>query len=444
MDQKDGSPLSLSQKPFIQALFCALSLAVIHYALGGGATFLSLILYGFWFLSCIIASLYGTIAGIFTALISGVIYLLFQWDDPSTTFEQFLGFQIYEQPLLWLFSAIVFGEIRSQLNVNLSQLNEHLDKLRDTNHMLQDQMSAFQRENKHLKSLLSVANEKNEEMVGSLLPLLALKSAQVLQNAENTIHTVLDPKKFSIYMNRNEGLELLFAHGWSANDLFPTMIAPDDLLYKSVVIHRETVVSNETPIDFMEKHGIFAAPLSDSETGEVYGMVKIEEMGYRTLDMGTVAVANQLCHFISQVYSLARHYEEATKNSIYSRQKHIYSDAMYQCLYNYLLFLAKKIGFSLSSFHIVLRSASEGAFLSELRTVLDVISRVLPSQALVFQGKGPSYELSVLLPGYTPRQAEKYEQALTDALLEQTSLLSSKVYVTRKTEYMLEVSMNTL
>src|SRR5690606_30982201 len=146
-----------------------------------------------------------------------------------------------------------------------------------------------------------------------------------------------------------------------------------------------------------------AAPLSDSETGEVYGMVKIEEMGYRTLDVGTVAIANQLCHFISQVYSLARHYEESTKNSIYSRQKPIYSDAMYQCLYNYLLFLAKKIGFSLSSFHIVLRSASEGAFQSELRIVSDVVGRVLPSQALVFQGKGPSYELSVLLPGYTPR-----------------------------------------
>ncbi|MFA6916222.1 MAG: GAF domain-containing protein [Parachlamydiales bacterium] len=432
---------SLSQKPFIQALICALSLALIHYVLGGGALFLPLILYGFWFLSCIIASLYGTVVGLFCSILCSAIYLLFHVFDPNIPLGALLQFRPYEQPLLWIFSAIVFGEIRSQLNLTMLQMQDHLSLLSDSNQMLQDNVAEVQRENNKFKHLLVSSSEKNEETINVLLPLLALKSTQVLLNVENAIHTILSPKKFSIYANGNDGLEILISHGWSAMDAFPLRIVPDDLLYKSVVIHREAVAATDIPIDFLEKHGVFAAPFSDPETGEVYGMIKIEEMGAKPLDQSSVEIAKELCRFIGQVYALARHYQDAMKSSIYSRQGYIYSDAMHQCLHEYLLMLAKKLGFSLSSFHIVLRSASENVFLSELRIVSEIIARILPSQALIFQGKGPSYELSVLLPGCLPRQVETYEVALTKALHEQGSLKTSKVYVTRKTEYVLEVAL---
>lgn len=440
-EQPVNSLQFLSRKPFIQATICALSLAFIHYVLGGGSLFLSLILYGFWFLSCIIASLYGTVAGLYCSLLCSAIYLLFQLLDPNNPSSALLQFQPYEQPLLWIFSSIVFGEIRSQLNVSMLQLQDHMAQLSNSNQSLQDSMSEVQRENKKFKNLLVTSGEKNEETIGVLLPLLVLKSSQVLLNVENAIHTILGPKKFSIYANGSGGLEVLISHGWASTDSFPLRISPDDPLYKSLVIHRETVITSEIGKDIMENHGVFAAPFSDPETGEVYGIIKIEDMGVKVLDQTSIEIAKKLCHFIGQVYALARHYQDGMKSSIYSRQGYIYSDAMYQCLHEYLVMLAKKVGFSLSSFHIVLRSSSEHVFISELRIVADIISRTLPSQALVFQGKGPSYEISVLLPGYMPRQVEAYEADLTKALHDQPSLKASKVYVTRKTEYVLEVAL---
>lgn len=425
----------ISRKAIIQSLISVASLFVIHILLGGGILVPGLIIYCYWFLTGTIASLYGSLEGLFAAFLCSISFVLVQYlysgEDYSFTVLQYVG-----QPIIWFFTALLFGEIRAQTNLTLAQTKDHLNTVIDTNTKLQAHLLEDQKQIKQLEDNLGQANKISEKIITSLLALLTLKPTQLLLNVENTIEEILGPKKFSIYGKGGAGFEVLVSHGWNKDEVFPLRITSSDPLFEQVVVHRETVaISDPRHVELLQNHGIFAAPLTDPDSGEVFGMLKIEDPGAHPIDADFYHIAEGLSKFIGQSYTLVKQYQDALKNSIFSKDSHIFSHTFYERIHPYLLFLAQKIEFSLVYFHIVLLPSSEKVFFKELRMLAEIIRRTLPEHTLYFLGKEPTNEVIALLPACSPRILETLEQNLTKALMESGELQSSKVFVTRKVEY---------
>lgn len=427
--------ISLSRRGILQALCGTGILVAFHFVSGGGEITPGIVFYGFWLLPAVIASLHGTLDGAFAAILSGIVYLTIQALTAKGFLEPYKIIQYFTDPLIWLFSSIVLGEIRCQYSLTLEQLQDHLNTLSQSNDKLLQTLSDLRRTNASFSEELNIAHHKLEEIIFSLISLIHTKPTQILLNIDNVVQSILDPDKFSIYANGVGGLEVLASHGWQSEERFPLRVVPEDPLYECVVVQREAlIITIAGHAKILQSHGEFVAPLFDPNNNEVFGMFKIEALG-REFTANTITLAKSLCQFIGHVYALAKDYQDSFKMSIYAKQGRIFSDALYQILYPYMLAIAQQAGFPFSSLHFVLRSTSDNVFSNELRSLAETLKKHLPTHALIFQGKGSSNELRVLLTGYTPRKMEMLETQIAKMLQEPTSFFANKVYLTRKMEY---------
>lgn len=423
-----------SKKSILETVEVVLFLLIFHFILGGGEITPGIVFYGFWILSAIMASLYGTLEGLFAALLSSLAYLIVEAIYHENFFNLANASQIAIDPLLWIITAVVLGEIRSQHNLSTEQVKEHLNTMSLRNENLLQTVSDLKSRNRELEEQLQMSNQKLEEIIDSLLSLIHTKPTQILLNIDNTVQKILGPEKFSVYGNGPGGLEVLASHGWQSEEKIPLRVTPHDPLYENIVYRRETLVfTNPSHLKILDNHGMFASPLYDPNTDEVFGMFKIEKMG-RKLDTDLIETAKDLCQYIGYIYALAKFYQDSLKSSIYSKQGKIFSDSLYQVLYNHWLAVAQQVGFPLSTLHVVLRT-TDNIFFNELRVLSETIRKLIPPHALIFQGKGSSNELTVLVNGYSPRKMEALEIQITKALQEPPSIFAGKVYLTRKMEY---------
>lgn len=162
-------------------------------------------------------------------------------------------------------------------------------------------------------------------------------------------------------------------------------------------------------------------------------MLKVEEFGQHGDDFANVAIIRALCDFIGQTYSNARHYQQVLKESIYSKQGQVFSDALYKSLHPIIVQLAEELTLPLTSLSVVIRLENEKTRGHDLRVLSEKLKVLLPPIAFMFQGKGPANELVILLLGYTPRQAENLENQLSKSL--QEGRTAGKVIITRKQEF---------
>jgi polysaccharide biosynthesis protein PelD len=229
-----------------------------------------------------------------------------------------------------------------------------------------------------------------------------LDPSEVLLGVAKLVKSVMNPEKFSLYLLRNDSLELALAEGWTSGDGYPRRYGPGSRIFHEAV-GRQRVLSVANPDDefVLAGEGLIAAPLIVPDTGRVAGMLKIEKLGFLDLNFSNVKTFQVLCQWIGAAYENAVRYQAACSDRVVNRDTELFAFGFLSRQLAMLRGLAKRIGFDVSM--IVVRLENEEELTPEQRTVAPLVfsrtvQKVLRRTDLAFDYRRTGSEFVLVLP----------------------------------------------
>jgi GAF domain-containing protein len=133
---------------------------------------------------------------------------------------------------------------------------------------------------------------------------------EVLAGIPSLVRTVMNPEKFSVFLLNGKTLEAAANEGWISGDHFRHEFRADSSVFAAVVDERRFLVVSETEDEpILGGEGLLAGPLFSEETGELFGMLKIEGLPFHELTPASVQNFRILCEWIGTAVAKARRFE---------------------------------------------------------------------------------------------------------------------------------------
>jgi hypothetical protein len=106
------------------------------------------------------------------------------------------------------------------------------------------------------------------------------------------------------------------SEGWADSEtVYARAFDGQSRLFQAVVgSHRTLVAAVEDDERVLGGEGLLAGPLLNVDSGEVIGMLKIEEMGFLDLSVTSIENFRLLCEWIGTAYAHARRFESAMQD----------------------------------------------------------------------------------------------------------------------------------
>lgn len=401
-------------------LFFAVMLAWDHW-LGQATRFGHLSPHPFWAIVLLMSGFYGLREGLIAAVAAA---LLFRTGNlPAQQIDQQVydyAWAVLREPLLWILVAGVLGELRRQherheqsLATDLSTTRTKLDELAE----------AYRR-------LDGLKDRLETRLVGQATTAVQLYRAVqaadrldvqgVMETIAEVVRATLQPESFSLYMLRDEGLELVLQEGWPADAPWARRYVPDTPLFDAVIAGRRMLCAAQ-PADevVLREEGLLAGPLVDMRTSQIVGMLKVERMRFLDFNFSSLHAFRALCEWIATAYENAQRYEEAQADRVADQNTQLFSMTYLERQRAYLTAMAQRFKFDLTMLVLKIDDIDELSH-DERVSVAAAISRAVRTALrrtdLAFDYRREAGEVAVLMPG-TPLAnghiaGRKLEQAI--------------------------------
>jgi hypothetical protein len=269
----------------------------------------------FWAIVLLCAVQYGTSEGLLAAAASSAALLA--WSLPPQRFDEdlyqwLLGATL--EPLMWTVAAVVFGELQGRVRRERDELREEALQSRKREEVI---AAAYRKLDARREALES-------RVAGQLRTVFAIYNAakgiermatdEVQAGVTDLVRTVLGPRRFSVFLLSGDTLTLAISEGWDggAGTVYARAFDGQSRLFQAVVgSHRTLVAASAADEAVLGGEGLLAGPLLNVDSGEVIGMLKIEEMGFLDLSVTSTENFRLLCEWIGTAYAQARRFESA-------------------------------------------------------------------------------------------------------------------------------------
>jgi GGDEF domain-containing protein len=391
------------------ALYLAATIALDYFFLDG-SRYRDVSPHPFWPIVVLIAVQYGTGEALLAATATSVALLAGNLPEQSISQDSYdYLVLLVREPVMWFVAAIVVGELRMRHVHERNQLQHDLSAALKR----EEDISAAYRRVSSLKDNLEA------RVAGQVRTAITMYEAvrsmerhdpnEVLLGVMDIVRAVMNPDKFSLYLLREDVLEISIGEGWTSEDSLSRVFRTDSRLFQEV-IGRQRVVCAVNPEDerVLAKEGVLAGPLMDRETGSVIGMLKIERMGFFELHFSNVQTFRVLCDWIADAYVNARRFQIAESESFLNSKTHLYSYAFFERQTQYVQHLARRIGFDLSILFLRIENDSdltEQKRLSIPPAINSAVAKVLRQTDLAFDYRRGGYQFCLILPNTPERHA---------------------------------------
>jgi hypothetical protein len=378
-------------------------LLLVNLFLGDGNRYVDVTPHPFWVIVILMAVQYGTAEAVFAAILSAVVLLF--GNIPEQTIDQDMYEYLYQLlylPLLWLLAGVLFGELRQRHVREREYLIDELNESRERERIIAESYSSVKSLKEKLE--LKIAGQLRGA-VGTFRAAKAIEKnhpTEVLQGVQELVRSTMQPEKFSVYVLNKDGLVPTITYGWGSEDHYIEKFTANDPLYKEVIGSQHTLcVANSDHQSILADQGVLAGPLVDKETGEISGMLKIEEIGFLDLNLSTIETFHAICEWIGMAIVNANRYQDAKEGSIINPDNNLMSYGYYQQYTDFITALGKRVGFSVNMILIQLSNADK--LTSEQRTrtaraVSESVKEALRSVDMAFDYQKNGEEYSIVLP----------------------------------------------
>lgn len=405
-----GIRLSAIWETFMFLLF----ICFLSYVFGNGDRFIQFHLHPFWIIVLLMSAIYGTVEGVFAAIASTIV-LYYRNLPPMQTNQDLFQYQfdVSMLPMLWVIVAYVIGEIRLGTLAKMKQIKEESLHTESKAERIAAEYSSLKIQNQNLALSLTSKEETAASAFQVFKALENLEPARVIMGVDPIVRLSLRPTKFSVYAMGPNGFEAVTSEGWQETDTYRRRITDDSALFQAMMKEKRLItVINKNDQKILGEEGILAAPLIDLETGEIFGMIKVEEIPFENLNLIRIETFKTVCELIGKSYANSKKHKEMQENSLYNAEGTLLSHTFYQTVSDYLKKLAKAQGFVLTDFQLQMKSSGQSA------VDIDQLKMNLPPLSLVFQG-GKRGEMRILIPSEKSSAPLRINDALIAAHLSQ-------------------------
>ncbi|MCH2547716.1 MAG: GAF domain-containing protein [Alphaproteobacteria bacterium] len=379
----------------------------------------------FWMVTLLLACQYGTREGIAAAIISIILYLLGNWPEQDFGEDRFTYlFNILIQPILWLVTAVIFGELRMRHIRERKTLEDELETARER----EERIARAYEQVKEIKNGLELrtATQIRSSIAAhhALRTMDVLNESETMRGLENLAKAVSGVQKFSIYLITQNGLEARTTHGWEEEDQFSRVISPQDILHRTL-LHRRTAISilNQDDEQVLKGHGMLAVPLIDNDSGEIFGMLKVESIPFTELNFHTVETFAAIGELGGMSFTNLHKYQTVQSQSMVNPE---YGTQSYGYFYRYAEFissLGRRLGFDVTMLVVKLSNAETLPYATRVQAsklFAETVDATLRKVDMTFDYQQNSEEFSIVLPATNVDGAEivreKIQSQLTKAL----------------------------
>jgi hypothetical protein len=377
----------------------------------------------FWIIVVLIAVQYGTQEAIFCAIMASLCLLVGNMPSGLMDFYDYL-YKVLKLPVLWLFVSVALGTLRERHIREREYLKKELEGARDREELIAESYGKVKESKERLELKIASQLRASVNTYRAARAIEKTHPKEVLQGVQELIQSVLQPEKFSVYVLDNEGLSTTITHGWDQNDTYLKEFDSHHALYQEVIGKQQVLcIANRDHETIFGGQGMLAGPLIDSETGEINGMLKIENIDFLDLNLSTIETFGAICEWVGMAIVNAQKYQSAKDGSIVNPDHNLMSYSYYTRHSDYISALAKRVGFDVHMVMIQLANAdklSETQRLKTARTVSSAVDKVLRAVDLAFDYQKGGEEYSIILPATDRPGAkivvDKLEKAIADEL----------------------------
>jgi len=435
--------LGIRRSAWVEIIIALVVLLAIDWIALDHARYWAVNPHPFWFIVLLIACKYGTEEGLLAAILS-CISLLFSNMPEQLGEQDSYAYALYvlKLPLLWLVSAVLFGELRQMHIRERDQLESALFESEER----ESHIAKSYQWVKQLKDLLEL--RMAGQMRSSISAYHAAKSMEslspieVMRGLEELVGTTLYPEQFSVYDLTKDGLSVSLTHGWKESESYTRNFGASNPFYQAVVTEQRILcVVNSDHERLLSGQAMLAGPLIDRDSGEVVGMLKIEKLGFADLHLSNIEAFTTLCEWAGMAIVNARKYQTAKDGSIVNTDHNLLTFGYFKRFTGFIASLAERVGFDVSSITIKLSNAEQ--YDTEMRSrmaraLAESVDTVLRNVDLAFDHQEHSEEYSIVLPATNRKGADIVIEKIQSQLAKRTAKLSKNADFTFSTQTIYE------
>jgi len=414
------------------ALFLGAALLLDHFVFAGDR-FFNVQPHPFWIIILLVAAQYGTGEALLATIACTAALLV--GNIPDQPIDQDIYIYILtlcRNPILWLFTVVFVGEIGRRHRNRIDELLLEAEGGREHIRVLDD---AY-------RKVAAAKSQLEVRVAGQMKTVVALYQAaraidrlapeEVLNGVDKIIQTILDPQQYSVFLLDQGVLRPLIVEGWEAPDQYSRHFTADSDLFRAVIGQQRILnVSQPEDLIILTDEGIIAGPLLSAETGEVFGMLKIERLGFLDFSPSTLENFRVTCDWIATAYTKALRFRKAEDSAAYGSHQNLFAAGFRERQTQIVTKLARRIGFPLSALRVLVQGTEH---LPKARrpaisaAVGKAVEETLRDTDLAFENHLSGWEYDVILPATPTENAaivgQKLQRELTTLLArEHTDLL---------------------
>lgn len=410
-NRESGRLFGLRLSAIVETLVFLVGICLINFLFGNGHRFIDMCFHPFWIIVLLVTVQYGTAEGLLAALLSTAFLYIGNIPDQLPD-EDYFAYQLRLGllPALWFITAFVLGEMRMRVEWEKEQLKGDLIHVKSQVEKITDEYQTLKESNRNLELHLAGEEDTVTSAFKVFKALESLEPSQVIFGLDPIITTSLHPKKFSVYANGPNGLEAVTSKGWDQNDKFIRRFPPSSSLFQAIAQEKRMIaLVNKEDRPILGQEGVVAAPLIDLKTGEVFGMIKIEDIDLSYLSLSRLQTFKIVCELVGSAYANAKKHRLARQTAIYTSIPNLYSHAVFKIAADWL---NKREG---KAVHLTVFKISflNDAEISEKG--LKLLQAALPQEVQYFEGEKKSKQLLLLVP-LSKEQEKEFKERIEKAL----------------------------
>lgn len=329
--------------------------------------------------------------------------------DTFTNEDYLVAWAYAAQPLLWVISALFLGLLRERLRQRNRELAIDLGQ---TSHREKVLSEAY-------NQLLQTKEQLEVRVAGQLRTVFTLYQAakaieklgpgEVLIGIADLVRAVMQPTKFSLYLLNGNVLEAVTNDGWDDDDKFARVFDSGSPVFQEVVGRQRFLSAvNSDEQRLLAGEGILAGPLTSVDSGEVVGMLKIEQMGFLELHVSSLENFRILSDWVGTAFANARRFRKAQGNMFMNEDRTLFTDAVYKANTKLFKQLGEQFGVGVTAIQIkasgldVLHQDRRQAVVSAIR---EVVEQHMPTTVQAHEYRQTGRDFALIIPGANPETA---------------------------------------
>ena len=250
-----------------------------------------------------------------------------------------------------------------------------------------------------------------------------MEREQVFDNILEIARRVTNSKKCSWFVLDNAVLESNSQFGWDMDDPYSRTFNALSPLFEQVIRHKRILsITNPEDEEYFQGQGMLAGPVIHPGTKKVYGMLKIENMDFLSLNVQSVQTFQQLCEWLGTLLDPKSALEDEAM--VLKANQKLFSSNYFEQLSEFLTLHNYKGAFSGQSIilHPPANFVLNEKLQQEIQSILhDTMRTLLNDEDSFFEGKKDNSDFIVVIANISFEQAQEVSKKLMKSLADRQS-----------------------